>query len=169
MCVRKQSVCVMRSHAAVQLERCVRVFAPLHVNPYEIAQLLGSRDQALDIGEAAIRVQVQAKLGELHRDGRVQLLFLHPLQNLKIMARHRLSFGGVLQILPELREDGRDPVLLQGASGFERAEAQRRRLTGANLTASIRQELGDAWTLRLGPLTHAAAWMAIEAFIGPGR
>lgn len=55
----------------------------------------------------------------------------------------------------------------QGASGFERAEAQRRRLTGANLTASIRQELGEAWTLRLGPLTHAAAWVAIEAFIGP--
>ncbi len=57
----------------------------------------------------------------------------------------------------------------RGASGFERAEAQRRRLNSANLTASIRQELGDAWTLRLGPLTHAAALAAIEAFIGPAR
>jgi hypothetical protein len=57
----------------------------------------------------------------------------------------------------------------KGASSFERAEAQRRRLTGANLPASIRQELGDVWTLRLGPLTHAAAWSAIEAFIGPAR
>ena len=57
----------------------------------------------------------------------------------------------------------------QGASGFERAEAQRRRLNSSSLTASIRQELGDAWTLRLGPLTHAAAWVAIEAFIGPAR
>jgi hypothetical protein len=55
----------------------------------------------------------------------------------------------------------------QGASGFERAEAQRRRLTGANLTASIRQELEESWTLRLGPLTHEAAWVAIAAFIGP--
>jgi len=27
----------------------------------------------------------------------------------------------------------------------------------------------DDWTLRLGPLTHGAAWAAIEAFLGlPG-
>ena len=55
----------------------------------------------------------------------------------------------------------------QGATGFQRAEAQRRRLTGANLSASIRQELGEGWTLRLGPLTRSAAWTAIEAFLGP--
>ncbi len=54
-----------------------------------------------------------------------------------------------------------------GASGFERAEAQQRHLKAANLSASVRQELGDAWSLRLGPLTHSAAWAAIEAFIGP--
>ena len=36
-----------------------------------------------------------------------------------------------------------------------------------NLSASVRQELGDGWTLRLGPLTHGAAWAAIEAFLGP--
>lgn len=50
---------------------------------------------------------------------------------------------------------------------FERAEAQRQRLQAANLTASVRQELGDDWTPRLGPLTHSAAWTAIEAFIDP--
>jgi hypothetical protein len=55
----------------------------------------------------------------------------------------------------------------QGATGFERAEAQRQRLKVANLSASVRQELGDGWTLRLGPLTHSAAWAAIEAFLGP--
>ena len=55
----------------------------------------------------------------------------------------------------------------QGASGFERAESQRRRLTAVNVSASVRQELGDSWTLRLGPLTRAAAWTAIEAFLGP--
>jgi hypothetical protein len=54
-----------------------------------------------------------------------------------------------------------------GATGFERAEAQRQRLQTANLSASVRQELGDDWTLRLGPLTHGAAWTAIEAFLGP--
>jgi hypothetical protein len=57
-----------------------------------------------------------------------------------------------------------------GRSGFERAEAQRQRLHASNLRASVRQELGDDWTLRLGPLTHGAAWTAIEAFLGsPGQ
>ncbi len=54
-----------------------------------------------------------------------------------------------------------------GRTGFERAESQRQRLQTANLRASVRQELGDDWTLRLGPLTHSAAWTAIEAFLGP--
>jgi hypothetical protein len=44
-----------------------------------------------------------------------------------------------------------------GRTGFERAESQRLRLQAANLRASVRQELGDDWTLRLGPLTHSAA------------
>jgi hypothetical protein len=57
----------------------------------------------------------------------------------------------------------------QGATGFERAEAQRQRLEAAHLSASVRQELRNGWTLRLGPLTHGAAWAAIEAFLGsPG-
>lgn len=54
-----------------------------------------------------------------------------------------------------------------GATGFERAEAQRQHLQAEGLRASIRQELGDNWTIRLGPLTHSAAWTAIEAFLGP--
>ncbi len=57
------------------------------------------------------------------------------------------------------------PNLSQLAPGS--AEAQRQRLEAAHLSASVRQELGDGWTLRLGPLTHGAAWAAIEAFLGP--
>lgn len=53
-----------------------------------------------------------------------------------------------------------------GRTGFERAEAQRLALQAANLQASVRQELGDDWTLRLGPLAQGAVWTAIEAFIG---
>jgi hypothetical protein len=37
----------------------------------------------------------------------------------------------------------------------------------AEVILQERQELGDDWTLRLGPLTHSAVWAAIEAFIGP--
>jgi hypothetical protein len=55
----------------------------------------------------------------------------------------------------------------KGASGFERAESQRRRLTAVKIAASVRQELGDSWTLRLGPLTRGTAWVVIEAFLGP--
>jgi hypothetical protein len=36
-----------------------------------------------------------------------------------------------------------------GATGFERAEAQRQRLQATNLSASVRQELGNDWTRRL--------------------
>jgi hypothetical protein len=66
-------------------------------------------------------------------------------------------------------EDGRYGLdaTYHGATGFDRAEAQRQHLQDANLGASVRQELGDDWTLRLGPLAHSATWAAIEAFLGP--
>jgi hypothetical protein len=54
-----------------------------------------------------------------------------------------------------------------GASGYERSDAQRARLERVRLNVSVRQELNDCWTLRLGPLAHGAAWTAIEAFLGP--
>lgn len=69
-------------------------------------------------------------------------------------------------------EDGRYGLdaTYHGKTGFERAEAQRQHLQAANLRASIRQELGNDWTLRLGPLAHGAVWTAIEAFLGsPSR
>lgn len=46
---------------------------------------------------------------------------------------------------------------------------QRKTLEAASLRVSLRQDLGDTWTLRLGPLAHSAAWLAIEGFIGPRR
>lgn len=84
-----------------------------------------------------------------------------PAETDPVLAPDRLSVWPV--------EDGRYGLdaTYHGATGFERAEAQRQRLQATNLTASVRQELGDDWTLRLGPLTHGAAWAAIEAFIGP--
>ena len=51
-----------------------------------------------------------------------------------------------------------------GHTGNQRAEVQVSRLARAGLPAKIRED--EAGTLiRLGPLVHGAAWLAIEAFI----
>jgi len=55
----------------------------------------------------------------------------------------------------------------QGESGRVRAEQQAARLLRVNLTAvAVRDEEEGGATLRLGPLAHSAAWVAIEAFLG---
>ncbi len=54
----------------------------------------------------------------------------------------------------------------RGSTGFERAEAQRRRLKASRLPAALRQDVGEAWTLRLGPVDQVTAWAALELFLG---
>lgn len=53
----------------------------------------------------------------------------------------------------------------QGSTGTERANVQRDRLQKAGLAATVRND-GDGALIRLGPLAHAAAWLALEAFLG---
>ena len=53
-----------------------------------------------------------------------------------------------------------------GATGAQRAEHQRGRLGEAGLVATVRPGPEDGATLRLGPLAHQAAWLALEAFLG---
>jgi hypothetical protein len=52
-----------------------------------------------------------------------------------------------------------------GQTGIERANGQRRRLERVGLSATVREEGGGAF-IRLGPLAHSAAWLALEAFLG---
>ena len=52
-----------------------------------------------------------------------------------------------------------------GSTGARRAEHQLGRLAEVNLAASVRRD-EDGATLRLGPLQHQAAWLALEAFLG---
>ncbi len=40
------------------------------------------------------------------------------------------------------------------------------RLAGAGLVATVRPAVHDGAILRLGPLAHEAAWLALEAFLG---
>jgi len=53
-----------------------------------------------------------------------------------------------------------------GATGAQRADRQVARLAETGLIATVRPELVDGATLRLGPLAHQAAWLALEAFLG---
>jgi hypothetical protein len=52
-----------------------------------------------------------------------------------------------------------------GPTGRQRAGRQVERLAKAGLTATVRDR-DDGCALRLGPLTHAAVWLALEAFLG---
>src|SRR5688500_4745941 len=54
----------------------------------------------------------------------------------------------------------------EGATGAQRAEYQAKKLAELNLRATVHESPLDYTTLRLGPLAHEAAWVAIEAFIG---
>jgi hypothetical protein len=53
-----------------------------------------------------------------------------------------------------------------GESGAARAAQQKARLERVNVYAGVREEDDGGATLRLGPLAHWAAWVAIEAFLG---
>ena len=53
-----------------------------------------------------------------------------------------------------------------GATGAQRASRQGERLAHARLHATVRPDSDEGAILRLGPLTHAAAWLALEAFLG---
>ena len=54
----------------------------------------------------------------------------------------------------------------EGASGRARATQQATRLERVNLSVTLREDPDGGATLRLGPLAHSAAWVAIEAFLG---
>jgi hypothetical protein len=53
-----------------------------------------------------------------------------------------------------------------GATGAQRASGQVARLAGAGLVATARPAAHGGAILRLGPLAHEAAWLALEAFLG---
>ncbi len=52
-----------------------------------------------------------------------------------------------------------------GETGVQRARGQRQRLASVGIAASVRED-NEGALIRLGPLAHAAAWLALEAFLG---
>ena len=53
----------------------------------------------------------------------------------------------------------------QGRTGYERLELHEKALQAANIRFRLVQELGDAWTLRFGPLSAAEVAVALRAFV----
>ncbi|HLI58631.1 MAG TPA: hypothetical protein VKV21_03100 [Solirubrobacteraceae bacterium] len=52
-----------------------------------------------------------------------------------------------------------------GRTGVERAHVQQSRLQKQGLDATVKRDT-DGGLIRIGPLAHAAAWLALEAFLG---
>lgn len=53
----------------------------------------------------------------------------------------------------------------QGLSGFERMEIHEVELKRSGVRFKVVQELGNAWTLRFGPLTAAEVAVALESYV----
>jgi hypothetical protein len=53
----------------------------------------------------------------------------------------------------------------QGHTGAERANGQQQRLKKVGLPATVKRD-AEGGLIRIGPLTHAATWLALEAFLG---
>jgi hypothetical protein len=64
-------------------------------------------------------------------------------------------------------DDGRYGLdaTFSGVSGYERAERHRGELERLGVRHSFRQDLGDAWTLRFGPLRAVDVAKALGAFV----
>jgi len=56
-------------------------------------------------------------------------------------------------------------VLFHGAAGYRRAETIERLLTDAGMTASLRQENGDAWIVRFGPVSREVMLDVLNGYV----
>ncbi len=56
-------------------------------------------------------------------------------------------------------------AMIQGRTGFERMEAHEAALKRSGIRFRFIQELGDAWTLRFGPLSAAEISVALRSFV----
>lgn len=52
-----------------------------------------------------------------------------------------------------------------GTTGLQRADGQRERLRKVGVSATVKRD-ENGGLIRLGPLAHAATWLALEAFLG---
>jgi hypothetical protein len=64
----------------------------------------------------------------------------------------------------ELHRFGID-VLYHGAVGFRRADQVQRQLTDSGVAATLRQEHGDGWIVRFGPVERTQMLTVLNGFV----
>src|SRR5205814_6413925 len=94
---------VLGADAPGQVERRVDVARLLHVDPHEVAQRGRPGGQGAHVGEAALGVDVEAELGRLDGDLRVDPAGADAFQGVEIMGRHRVRFAAVGDALAQTR------------------------------------------------------------------
>ena len=102
------------------LDGRIDVRRPLHVDPHEVAELLGALDQPIHVALAERAIEVEAELRRLDRDVRVEAGRRHLVEHLEVVLRDFLGFFGLGQVLAEPRQDGVDPELLLLLGGLQR-------------------------------------------------
>ena len=109
----------LRARALEDLDGRVDVRRALHVDPHEVAELLGALDQSVHVALAETAIEIEAELGRLDRDVGVEPGRLHLVEHLEVVQRDFLEFLGCRQVLAEPRQDGVDPELLLFQGGLE--------------------------------------------------
>ena len=97
-----------RSRAARKRERAVDMRRALHVDPEEVAECVGSVEKRDEMAPAERFVEVQAELGGLDGDLRVESGRLHTRHDIEIVRRDLVGFRRLGQVFAKSREDSGD-------------------------------------------------------------
>lgn len=93
-------------HTAEQVEGAVHVRAALHVDPHHAAERVGALDESQQVAVARLEPEVEAELGELDGDRRVEAVRLDPVHEIQVVPGYLpgLVEGG--EVLAEMGQDG---------------------------------------------------------------
>lgn len=70
-----------------------------------------------------------------------------------------------ISIWPVERDRFGIDVLYHGATGFRRADQVQRQLVDSGVVATLRQEHGDAWIVRFGPVERGQMLTVLNGFV----
>jgi hypothetical protein len=109
----------IRKHAAVDRQRRIDVRVLLHINPDEGAVRLRACHERMQIRIAALRVDVEAELGQLDRYVTIQSACVNPDQRIHVVTGDDIGSGCIGDVFTEFCKYSADPVLTQCGRGPE--------------------------------------------------